>query len=210
MNGILGKKIGMTQIYSAKGDCVAVTVIHVERCVPILNRSKEKNGYEAVLVGYGERKAKRVNKPMKGFFDKNKVSPTHSLREFRGQKVADDALGKPMNVEIFQPGDVVNVVGVSKGRGFAGVIKRHGFSGMPASRGTHESFRGGGSIGMHTYPGRVRKGKPMPGHMGCDRVQIKNLRVVQVDKDKNVLLIGGAVPGANGGIVRVVKARKKK
>ncbi|MBI4383612.1 MAG: 50S ribosomal protein L3 [Nitrospinae bacterium] len=210
MNSILGRKIGMTQIFSENGDCVPVTVIAVEKCVPVLNRSKEKNGYEAALVAYGEKKRKHVNKPMQGLYGKLKIEPARLLAEFRGEVATEEELGKPLSVDIFAPGDKVDVVGVSKGKGFAGVVKRHGFSGAPGSRGAHESFRGGGSIGMHTYPGKVFKGKGMPGRMGGENIHIRNQKVALVDKDKNVLLLRGAVPGANGGIVRITKSRSKK
>lgn len=210
MNSILGKKIGMTQVFAENGDCVPVTVIAVGRCVPIVNRTKEKNGYEAVLVAYGDKKKKHVNKPLQGFFTKNKIEPARVLAEMRGEQVAEDELNKQLSVSMFKPGDSVEVIGVSKGKGFAGVMKRFNFAGAPASRGAHEAFRGGGSIGMHTYPGKVFKGKPMPGRMGGDTVHNKRQRVVQVDAEKNVLLLKGAVPGANGGIVRIVKSRSAK
>ncbi len=210
MNAILGKKMGMTQIFSKEGNCVPVTVLHVEKCVPVLRREKGKDGYDAVLVAYGERKLKHTNKPLKGFYDKHNIKLARMLTEFRDQEVQDEQIGKPLNVEAFAEGDRVRVIGISKGKGFAGVCKRHGYGGIPASRGTHESFRGGGSIGMHTYPGRVFKGKGMPGRMGGNRVNVKNLLVVRVDKEKNVLLIRGAVPGARGGIVRIIKSGSAK
>ncbi len=210
MKSILGKKVGMTHIFSEKGDCVPVTVITVDRCVPLLNKTVEQDGYSAVLVGYGERKAKHTNKPLQGFYDKIKASPAKILTEFRDQQAEEDALGKPVDLGLFQSGDKVSVVGVSKGKGFAGVVKRFNFGGMPASRGTHESFRGGGSVGMHTYPGRVLKGKKMPGRMGGEKINVKNLQVVQVDSEKNVILLKGAVPGARGGIVRLTKVSNTK
>jgi len=204
MNGLLGKKMGMTQIYTEKGDCVPVTVIQVERCVPVLQRTEGQDGYQGVLVAYGERKEKHTNKPMQGVFKKLKTAPAKILTEFRDQEVGEEELGQPLKVDMFQEGDVVDVVGVSKGRGFAGVVKRYGFRGQPASRGTHESFRGGGSIGMATYPGRVHKGQKMPGRMGGRKVYTKNLKVIRVDAGNNVLLLRGAVPGATGGLVRVL------
>ncbi len=208
MDSLLGKKIGMTQVFSKEGDCVPVTVIQVEKCVPVLRRTQEKDGYDAVLVAYGERKPKHTNKPLQGFYDKLKMAPAKTLKEFRGATVEDDALGKPIKVEQFGEGDLVNVIGTSKGRGFAGVMKRFGFRGAPGSRGTHESFRGGGSVGMHTYPGRVLKGKKMPGRMGGDTVHVKNIKVVRVDNENNLLLLRGAVPGANGQLVEIIKSKK--
>ena len=205
MNGLLGKKVGMTQVFTEKGDCVPVTVIQVEDCVPVLKRTQEKNGYEAVLMAYGKRKAKHTNKPMQGVYNQLKREPAQLLAEFRSMEISDEELGKPLSVEMFKEGDRVNVVGTSKGKGFAGVMKRHGFGGHPASRGNHESFRGAGSIGMATYPGRVLKGHPMAGRMGGERVYAKNIQVVRVDAGNNIVLLKGAVPGANGGIVRILQ-----
>ena len=206
MDALIGKKVGMTQVFSKEGNCIPVTVVQVEKCVPLLRRTQDKDGYDAVLVAYGTRKSRHTNKPDQGFYDKMKAEPAKLLAEFRGQEVADDELGKPLKVDIFSEGDSVSVVGTSKGKGFAGVFKRWGFGGAPASHGHHEIYRGGGSIGMHTWPGRVFKGKKMPGHMGSEKVFVKNLKVVRVDTENNVLLIKGAVPGAPGGIVRIVKS----
>ena len=208
MKGIFGKKVGMTQIFSEKGDCVPVTVIQVGKCVPVLKKTVDKDGYEAVLVAYGERKPKHTNKPLQGFYGKVKFPPAKFLAEFRGNEFSDEEIGKPLNVDMFKEGELVNVIGKSKGRGFAGVMKRYGFGGAPASHGHAEIFRGGGSIGMHTYPGRVLKGKKMPGRMGGDSIHVKNLKVVRVDSENNVLLIRGAVPGANGRIVRIIKSER--
>ncbi|MFQ5483584.1 MAG: 50S ribosomal protein L3 [Nitrospinaceae bacterium] len=209
MEAILGKKVGMTQVFTARGDCVPVTVIQVERCVPVLKRAPEKDGYQAVLLAYGERKKKHTTKPLAGFYAKHKMEPARVLAEFRNQDIADDALGQPLKVDLFTEGERVNVVGISKGRGFQGVMKRHGFAGHPASRGNHESFRGAGSIGQATFPGKVHPGHRMPGQMGNCRVFAKNLKVVRVDAGTNVLLLQGSVPGKNGGLVRIVKAGGK-
>ena len=206
MSALLGKKIGMTQIFNDKGDCVPVTVVQVEKCVPILKRTVEKDGYRAVMVAYGERKPKHTNKPLKGFYDKYKADPARILKEFRNQDIDDDAMGKPIKVDIFNVGDEVEVVGTTKGRGFAGVFKRFNYGGAPASHGHHESYRGTGSIGMHTYPGRVLKGMGMPGRMGGKTKHLKNLKIVRVDVDNNVLFLKGAVPGANGGLLRIFKS----
>ena len=206
MNGLLGKKIGMTQVFSKEGNCIPVTAVQVEKCIPVLRRTQEKNGYSAILVAYGARKSKHVNKPEQGFYDKVKVDPASLLAEFRDQEVSDEDMGKPLKVDIFSEGDKVSVVGVSKGKGFAGVMKRWNMGGAPASHGHHEIYRGGGSIGMHTYPGRVFKGKKMPGHMGSEKVFVKNLKVIRVDIENNVLLVKGAVPGAPGGIIKIVKS----
>jgi large subunit ribosomal protein L3 len=206
MNALLGKKIGMTQVFSKEGNCIPVTAVQVDKCVPVLRRTHEQNGYSAVLVAYGSRKSKHVNKPEQGFYDKVKVDPASLLAEFRDQEVSDEDMGKPLKVDIFSEGDKVSVVGVSKGKGFAGVMKRWNMGGAPASHGHHEIYRGGGSIGMHTYPGRVFKGKKMPGHMGSEKVFVKNLKVIRVDIENNILLVKGAVPGAPGGIIKIVKS----
>ena len=206
MKALIGEKIGMTQVFSKDGNCVPVTVLQVGRCIPLLRRTQEKNGYDAVLVAYGARKSKHINKPEQGFYDKVKAEPARVLAEFRDQDIVDDELGKPLKVDVFNEGDKVSVVGVSKGKGFAGVMKRWGMGGAPAAHGHHEIYRGGGSIGMLTYPGRVFKRKKMPGHMGSERVFVKNLKVVRVDTENNVLLVKGAVPGAPGGIVKIVKS----
>ena len=206
MKALLGEKIGMTQVFSKEGNCVPVTVLQVDKCVPILRRTQEKNGYDAVLLAYGARKSKHINKPEQGFYDKIKGEPAKILAEFRDQDLVDEDLGKPLKVDIFTEGEKVSVIGVSKGKGFAGVFKRWGMGGAPASHGHHEIYRGGGSIGMHTYPGRVFKGKKMPGHMGAEKVFVKNLQIVRVDPENNVLLVKGSVPGASGGIVRIIKS----
>lgn len=195
----------MTQVFTEKGDCVCVTVVQVEDCVPVLKRTQKKNGYEAVLMAYGKRKTKHTNKPMQGVYSQLKTDPAQLLAEFRNMEVNDEDMGKPLSVEMFKQGERVNVVGTSKGKGFAGVMKRHGFGGHPASRGNHESFRGAGSIGMATFPGRVLKGHPMPGRMGGDQVYAKNIQVVRVDAGNNIVLLKGSVPGANGGIVRILQ-----
>lgn len=199
----------MTQVFTEKGDCVPVTVIQVEKCVPVLRKTPEADGYQAVLVAYGERKKKHTNKALNGFYVKHKLEPARVLTEFRDQDIEEDALGKPLAVDLFAEGDMVNVIGTSKGKGFQGVMKRHGFAGHPASRGNHESFRGAGSIGMATFPGRVLPGHPMAGQMGNERVFVKNLKIVRVDTGNNLILIRGAVPGKNGGLVRVVKSAKQ-
>ena len=206
MSALIGKKIGMTEVFDDRGDCVPVTVIHVERCVPVLKRTEEKDGYQALMLAYGSRKPKHTNKPLQGFYDKHKVEPAKILREFRGEDVDDDAMGKPLKVDVFSEGDKISVVGVAKGRGFAGVFRRYNYGGAPASHGHHESYRGTGSIGMHTYPGRVFKGTGMPGRMGGHNVRVKNLKVVRVDVENNLLLVKGAVPGANGGILNIYKS----
>ena len=206
MGILIGKKIGMTEVFTENGDCVPVTVIHVDRCVPVLRRTEKKDGYQALMLAYGTRKQKHTNKPLQGFYKKLKVEPAQILQEFRGQDVGEEVMGQPLKVDVFSEGDKVSIVGISKGRGFAGVFKRFNYGGAPASHGHHESYRGTGSIGMHTYPGRVFKGTGMPGRMGGANVRVKNLKVVRVDVENNLLLVKGAVPGANGGIVNITKS----
>ena len=206
MGILIGKKIGMTEVFTENGDCVPVTVIHVDRCVPVLKRTEKKDGYQALMLAYGTRKQKHTNKPLQGFYKKLNVEPAQILQEFRGQDVGEEFMGQPLKVDVFSEGEKVSVVGVSKGRGFAGVFKRFNYGGAPASHGHHESYRGTGSIGMHTYPGRVFKGTGMPGRMGGANVRVKNLKVMRVDVENNLLLVKGAVPGANGGIVNITKS----
>ena len=167
---------------------------------------EREDGYKAVMMAYGERKPKHTNKPLKGFYDKYKAEPARILKEFRDQDVDDDAMGKPIKVDIFNVGEEVEVVGTTKGKGCAGVFRRFNYGGAPASHGHHESYRGTGAIGMHTYPGRVLKGMGMPGRMGGKTKHLKNLEIVRVDVDNNVLFLKGAVPGANGGLLRIFKS----
>ena len=182
----------------------------MERCIPVLRRTSEKDGYEAVLLTYGNRKQKHINKPLQGFYEKLKVEPGKLLTEIRDETLEDDELGKPLSAEMFSEGDRVSVVGTSKGKGFSGVFRRFGFGGNPASRGAHESYRGGGAIGSHTYPGKIFKGKKMAGRMGGKKIHVRNLQIVRVDKSNNVLLLKGAVPGANGQIIKITRWQSAK
>ncbi len=210
--GILGKKLGMTQIFHEDGSIVPVTVIQAGPCFVVQKKILEKEGYSAVQLGFDEKKkVNRVNKPLTGHFKKANVPPVSLLREFRVSAEENDAneVGSQISVEMFEIGDFVDVTGTSKGKGFAGVMKRHGFSGAPATHGSHEYFRHGGSIGQNMTPGRTMKGKKMPGHMGNRKVTIQNLKVVEVRSDNNILMIEGAVPGPNNGYVVVKKAVKK-
>lgn len=204
--GLIGKKIGMTQVFAKGGELVPVTVILAGPCTVVQKRTAEKDGYEAVQLGFGEKKAQRMTKAEREHRKKaGKMVAT--LREFRGG--TDLEVGGEVKVaDLFKEGDLVDVTGVSKGRGFQGVIKRHGFSGFPATHGTHEYFRHGGSIGNRTHPGRIFKNKRMAGHMGAERVTTQNLAVVAVRPDDNVLLLRGAVPGSRNGLVFVRPAVK--
>lgn len=204
INGILGKKVGMTQIFTEEGNLVPVTVIEAGPCTVVGKKTIEKDGFSAVQLGFIASNPKRMNKPLLGHFKKNKVAPAKLLKEIRCD-VNDVKPGQVICVDIFKVGEKVKVTGVSKGRGFAGVMKRHGFAGAPASRGTHEAFRHGGSIGQASFPGKVYKGKKMPGHMGNSKVTVKNLEVTDVKKAENLILLKGAVPGRNGGFLVINK-----
>jgi|tagenome__1003787_1003787.scaffolds.fasta_scaffold19497636_1 large subunit ribosomal protein L3 len=213
MNGLIGKKIGMTQVFGADGTVVAVTVIHTGPCVVVQKKDAARDGYEALQIGYGSRKAQRVNKPEQGHFKKAGKGAFEVLREFRTDKAGEYEAGQEIKAaDLFKPGDFVDVAGISKGHGFTGVIKRWSFAGFPGSHGTHEYFRHGGSIGNRSYPGRVFKGKRMAGHWGDERISVQNLQIVEVRAEENLLLIKGSVPGAQRGVVvirRAAKTRKK-
>lgn len=207
--GILGRKLSMTQIFTAEGDCVPVTVIEAGPCVVVQVKTQERDGYDALQLGFGAVRPKRVSKPRKGHFAAHGVEPSRILREVRLEEPLPDAApGKVVTCASFEIGELVDVTGISKGRGFTGVVKRHGFSGAPASHGTHEKFRHGGSIGAAATPSRVFKGKKMPGQMGNTRVTIQNLRVLRLLPEQNLLLVLGAVPGPNGSFLMVRKSVK--
>ncbi len=200
MRGIIGKKIGMTQLFLENGECVAATAIEAGPCTVIQVKTRVKDGYEAVQLGFGN--SKRLNRAEKGHL---RGFGDHShLHEFRSP--ADGAeVGQKVDVGILEPGDLLKVTGRSKGKGFAGGVKRHHFRGGPKTHGQSDRHRAPGSVGGGTFPGRVLKGKRMAGHMGNERVTALNLRVLSVDTDRNLLLVRGAVPGANGGVVIVEK-----
>jgi len=205
VQGIIGKKIGMTQVYAEDGRAIPVTVIQAGPCVVVQRKSKEKDGYSSVQLGLVEdRKVKRVTKAMKGHFDKAGLPPCRVLREFEVEDGAEMKVGDKVSVELFAPGDTVEVVGVSKGKGFQGVVKRHHFRGGAATHGSM-FHRAPGGIGASAFPSRVLKGLRAAGHMGSDRVTTKNLTVVRVDAGRNTLVVKGAVPGAGGGYVVVRK-----
>jgi large subunit ribosomal protein L3 len=204
VNGIIGKKVGMTQVYAEDGQAIPVTVIQAGPCVVVQLKSKEKDGYASVQLGLVEdRKVKRVSKAMKGHFDKAKLPPCRVLREFQADG-GELKVGDKVSVELFAPGDLVDIVGVSKGKGFQGVVKRHHFRGGDATHGSM-FHRAPGGIGASAFPSRVLKGLRAAGHMGADRVTAKNLTVVRVDAGKNVLVVKGSVPGAGGGYVVIRK-----
>ena len=205
--GLLGRKLGMTQIFDEEGRAVPVTVIQAGPCVVVQTRTEERDGYRAVQVGFGEIKPKRVNKPMAGHFRKAGVQPVRVLREFRLDDAGDEPLpevGQQLTVELFKAGEYVDVTGTSKGKGFLGPVARHGFGRGPMSHGS-KYHRGPGSLAPSTFPGRVFKGRKMAGRAGGERVTVRGLQVVRVDPERNLLLIKGAVPGPRGGIVAIRK-----
>ena len=198
--GIIGKKLGMTQLFDANGNVVPVTVIEAGPCVIAQKKTTENDGYEAVQVGYADMKASKVNKPMKGHFAKGDVAPKKVLREFRFEDISAMNVGDIIKADIFAEGDSVDVRGTSKGKGYAGVVKRWNFGRLKETHGTGPVHRHGGSLGV-IDPARVFKGKKMAGHLGHERVTVQNLSVVKVDAEKNIIAVKGAVPGPKGGIV---------
>ena len=206
--GLLGRKLGMTQVWDADGKIVPVTVLAAETNVVTQIRTPETDGYSAVQLGFGEIDGRKVTKPGAGHFAKAGVTPRRHLVEIRTEAIGDYTLGQEVSPEIFAAGDEVDVTATSKGKGFAGVMKRHGFSGVGASHGAHRNHRKPGSIGGCATPGRVFKGLRMAGHMGAETVTTQNLTVHAVDAAKGVILVKGAVPGPKGGLVVVRSAAK--
>jgi large subunit ribosomal protein L3 len=206
VTAILGRKVGMTQVYGADGILVPVTVIQVGPCTVLGQRATERDGYAAAQLGFEAGKDGRTNKPAKGFFSKVGAGPFRVVKEVPVTEAGAPTVGTEVRAgDVFAAGDRVAVTGTTKGRGTAGVIKRHHFGGFPGSHGTHEYFRHGGAIGNRSYPGRVFKGKRMAGRLGATRVTTPNLTVVAVRTEDDLLLIRGAVPGARGGLVVVRK-----
>jgi large subunit ribosomal protein L3 len=205
---IIGKKLGMTRVFSQEGNIVPVTVIEAGPCPIVQKKTKENDGYAALQVGFLKKKPTRVNRPLMGHFKKCGVGAFYILKELRVDEVDSYELGQEIAVDIFQPGDLVDVTGTSKGRGFSGVMKRHGFRGAPGSHGTHEYFRHGGSIGSAADPSRTFKGKKMPGHFGNRKVTIQNIEVVEVRPEQNLIFLKGAIPGWRNGIVVIRQAKK--
>ena len=207
---ILGKKIGMTQIFDENGKVVPVTVIEAGPCVVSQKKTIETDGYEAVQIGFGDLRPKLVNKPAKGHFDKFGIAPKRVLRECRFEDISTYNVGDIIKADVFEAGEKVDVVGTSKGKGYAGVIKRWNFRRLKESHGTGPVVRKGGSNGACSDPSRVFKGKKLPGHMGSQTITIQNLEVVRVDLDKNVILVKGSVPGAKGAILKLKTSVKSK
>jgi large subunit ribosomal protein L3 len=206
--GLIGKKIGMTQVFDENGKVVPVTVIEAGPCVVVQKKTEDNDGYKAVQMGFSDVKPERVNKPRQGHFKKNDVPFKRTLKEFRLDDISDVNVGDVLKADVFEAGDVIDVTGTSKGKGFQGTIKRHGFSRIKETHGSGPVHRHAGSMGACSSPSRIFKGKGMPGHMGTDTVTVQNLTVVKVDADNNLIAIKGAIPGPNNGIVYVTDAIK--
>ena len=205
---IIGKKLGMTQLFDEKGNVIPVTVVEAGPCVVSQKKTVETDGYEAVQVGYGDLKVSKVNKPMKGHFEKADVAPKKYLREFRLADISTLNVGDIIKADTFAEGDKVDVVGTSKGKGTAGVIKRWNFGRLKETHGTGPVHRHAGSLGACSSPSRVFKGKKLAGHLGSERVTVQNLSVVKVDAENNIIAIKGAIPGPKGGIVTIADSVK--
>ena len=206
--GIIGKKIGMTQIFDEAGKVVPVTVVEAGPCVVVQKKTVENDGYAALQLGFGDVKVQRVNKPMKGHFDKADVACKKELKEFRLDDCDALNVGDIIKADTFAVGDAIDVVGTSKGKGFAGAIKRHNQHRLKETHGTGPVHRQAGSMGACSSPSRIYKGKGMAGHMGAERVTVQNLEIVKIDAENNLIAIKGAVPGPKGGIVYIVDSVK--
>ena len=205
MIGILGKKLGMTTYFTEEGDVVPCTVVEAGPCVITQIKTKEKDGYEAVQVGFGTKREKNVKNPQKGLYKKNKLSPSRMLKEIKDYPVEGLKEGDEIKVDIFKAGDNIKVTGTSKAKGFQGVVKRHGFGGGVKTHGQSDRMRAPGSIGQSSYPSRVFKGMRMAGRMGGVQKTVRNLKVVKVIEDSNLILISGPVPGVKSSIVEIYK-----
>ena len=207
MKAIIGKKVGMTQIFDEKGYVIPVTVIEAGPCLVAQVKSEETDGYNAVQLGFGEVKDKHINKPEKGHFEKSKLSAKKHLREFRADSI-DVKVGDEVKADVFEAGNKVDVTGKSKGKGFAGVIKRWNFQRLKETHGSGPCVRDGGSMGCCSSPSRVFKGKKMPGHMGAENKTIQNLEIVRVDAENGLILVKGAVPGPKKALVTIKESVK--
>ena len=207
--GIIGKKIGMTQIFDEAGKFIPVTVVEAGPCVVVQKKTVENDGYSAVQLGFGDISAKRVNKPLQGHFKKADVALKRTLKEFKFDDIDALNVGDIVKADTFAEGDIVDVSGTSKGKGFAGTIKRHNFSRLKESHGTGPVHRHAGSMGACSSPSRIFKGKGMPGQLGNEKVTIQNLEIVKIDAENNLIAIKGAIPGPKNGTVTVVNCVKK-
>lgn len=207
--GIIGKKIGMTQIFDEAGKVIPVTVVEAGPCVVVQKKTVENDGYEAVQLGFGDIRAKRVNKPLQGHFKKADVAMKRTLKEFRFEDISNLNVGDILKADSFAEGDIVDVSGTSKGKGFAGTIKRHNNSRLKETHGTGPVHRHAGSMGACSSPSRIYKGKGMPGHMGAEKVTVQNLEIVKIDAENNLIAIKGAIPGPKNGTVTITDCVKK-
>jgi large subunit ribosomal protein L3 len=206
MPGILGKKIGMTSVFNAEGDLVSVTVIQAAPSKIISVKNEEKDGYAAIVVGYGEKKEKNISKPVLGQFNKSNLSPFRMIKEFKGFDSNSAKVGDEIKVDLFKEGDTIKVRGKSKGKGFQGVMKRHNFGGVGGTtHGQSDRLRAPGSIGASSYPSRVFKGQRMAGRKGFENVTVRNLKVIKVVQEENLIMVKGAVPGSINSIVELIK-----
>lgn len=205
MSGMIGKKLGMTRIFDEKGNDVQVSVIQTGPCFVTEIRTKDRHGYDALQLGFEEKRDKSVKQPERGHFKKSGVKPMRYLREFRTFDVSKFKLGDVIKADIFQVGEEVKVIGISKGKGFQGVVKRHHFGGGPVSHGQSDRRRAPGSVGGSSYPSRVFKGTRMAGQMGNERVTVRNLKIVRVDVENNIVMVRGGIPGARNGMVLISK-----
>jgi large subunit ribosomal protein L3 len=206
MPGILGKKVGMTSVFNAEGDLVPVTVIQAGPCKVVSIRDKAKDGYSAVVIGFEEKKEKNISKPVLGQFKKNNLSPLRTIKEFKGFDTNEKKVGDEIKVDLFVEGEIIKVKGKSKGKGFQGVMKRHNFGGVGGTtHGQSDRLRAPGSIGASSYPSRVFKGQRMAGRKGFDNVSVRNLQVIKVIPEENLIMVKGAVPGSINSIVELIK-----
>ena len=208
--GIIGRKLGMTQLFLEDGSVVPATVVEAGPCMVIQKKTKEKDGYNALQLGFLPKNSQRVNKPLSGHFKKAGVGPFTYVREFRVESLEGFESGGEVALSLFKPGDIVDVTGLSKGKGFTGVMKRHGFHGSPGSHGTHEYFRHGGSVGSAAYPHHTFKGLKMPGQHGNRKVTVQNIKVLDVKEDQNLILLKGGIPGSRHGLILIRSATKKR
>ena len=208
MKAIIGRKVGMSQIFDEKGRVVPVTVVEAGPCVVVQKKTVENDGYAAVQLGFGDEKATRVNKPIKGHFDKADAAYKKNLKEFRLEDCESVNVGDILKADTFAPGDMVDVSGTSKGKGFQGTIKRHNNSRLKETHGSGPVHRHAGSMGACSSPSRIFKGKGMPGQMGNEKVTVQNLEIVKVDAENNLIALKGAIPGPKGGIVSIVDSVK--
>ena len=206
--GIIGKKIGMTQIFDESGKVIPVTVVEAGPCMVIQKKTVENDGYDAIQVGFGDVKPQRLSKPVKGHFAKADVAPKKVLREFRMDDCSGYNVGDVIKADTFACGDMIDASGISKGKGYAGAIKRHGNHSLRASHGTGPVARQSGSMGAISDPSRIFKGKGMAGHMGAEKVTVQNLEIVKIDAENNLIAVKGAIPGPKGGVVVLTDSKK--